>query len=281
VSSILKALKKLEQEAAEKAGVPLPSGAGKPYQKKNMLVPALGVVILCILIAFGTAMLIKKSSAPESVTTVLENEKSVPAVKTPAAIIPEDTVVESGMQHEDKPGVLAPDFKFSTAGPERAGKTQPHPEKETASLPGEQTKNLPAPPPGTVQTAKSSPPVMALPDALSESRPSAIKNPKPAAVLQPDATVGKSSPPESTGNRPASKSVEKKTESLVPVINDPALELQAISWSANSEKRMAIINGKICREKDRVGGYVIVAINSGDVVLSKGSVKGKLMFEIR
>ena len=65
------------------------------------------------------------------------------------------------------------------------------------------------------------------------------------------------------------------------IINDPEIDLQAISWSVNADKRMAIINGKICREKDRVGKYVIVSINANDVLVSSGSVTGRLVFEIR
>ncbi len=73
----------------------------------------------------------------------------------------------------------------------------------------------------------------------------------------------------------------RKAEPQLDLIKDPAVELQAISWSADASKRMAIINGQICREKDRVGAYVIDAINTGDVVLSNGSVRGKLVFKIR
>jgi hypothetical protein len=77
------------------------------------------------------------------------------------------------------------------------------------------------------------------------------------------------------------KPVAKKTEPPVAVIEDPTVELQAISWSADPDKRLAIINGKICREKDRVAGYVIQSINSDDVIVSKGSEKGKIVFKIR
>ena len=38
---------------------------------------------------------------------------------------------------------------------------------------------------------------------------------------------------------------------------------------------------KIERKKDQIAGYVIQSINSGDVVVSKGVLKEKLIFEIR
>jgi len=46
------------------------------------------------------------------------------------------------------------------------------------------------------------------------------------------------------------------------------------------EKRIAIINGHICREKETVAGYVIDAIYSGEVVVSRGGKVGKLVFKI-
>ena len=279
MSSILKALKKLEQEAVENAGVPLPMGAGKQYRKKNILVPGLVVFSLCVLIFVSVTIFVRKHAVPEVGKTVLEDKKSVPALKIPAAIIPENNA-ERGEQNKDQKGLSSPDSKVPGAGPVLAGKGPRAPQKENVPLPDEHKNDLPVPTPGKIQTEKPITPVMSVPDALSENKPPLMQNPKPADVIQPDAGTGKTSASASTDNRLAAKSVEK-TASPVAVINDPSLELQAISWSANAEKRMAIINGKICREKDHVGEYVIVAINSGDVVLSKGSVTGKLVFKIR
>ena len=65
-------------------------------------------------------------------------------------------------------------------------------------------------------------------------------------------------------------------------INDEAgLKLQAISWSANANKRIVVINGQICKEGDRVNGYVVKQINPSDVIVSNESMSGKLSFKIR
>jgi len=85
---------------------------------------------------------------------------------------------------------------------------------------------------------------------------------------------------DSEKNIPADENVID-VEPVVRIIDDSSLELQAISWSSDPAQRMAVINGKICREKDRVDGYVVKEIGSGDVVLAKGFVLGKLVFKIR
>lgn len=64
---------------------------------------------------------------------------------------------------------------------------------------------------------------------------------------------------------------------------DPAagLTLQAISWSTDPARRLAVINGRICREGEPVDGYVLVRINPDNVLLSDGRTSGRLIFKIR
>jgi hypothetical protein len=99
----------------------------------------------------------------------------------------------------------------------------------------------------------------------SESVSSHLPEPAPPAVQE----------------KAGATTVKREMISRVAVLADPAIELQAISWSVDPEKRLAIINGKICREKEHVAGYVIDAIYAEEVVLSKGSVSGKLVFKVR
>jgi len=84
-----------------------------------------------------------------------------------------------------------------------------------------------------------------------------------------DPSAGKEKPP---GN----KSRAGKQASL-PVFKDSGLEIQALSWDANPESRIAVINSRLCREGDRIGSYRIVAINPDDVVVARGSHRGRLV----
>lgn len=50
-------------------------------------------------------------------------------------------------------------------------------------------------------------------------------------------------------------------------LNDVSVKLQAISWSANPEKRLAVINNSIVRQGDRAGSYVVEQINKDDLLV--------------
>ena len=51
------------------------------------------------------------------------------------------------------------------------------------------------------------------------------------------------------------------------ILNDVNVKLQAISWSENPEKRLAVINNSILRQGDRVGSYIVTQINKDDVLV--------------
>ncbi len=57
------------------------------------------------------------------------------------------------------------------------------------------------------------------------------------------------------------RTVDKK------ILNDVNVKLQAISWSENPVKRLAVINNSIVRQGDRVGSYIVTQINIDDVLV--------------
>ena len=92
----------------------------------------------------------------------------------------------------------------------------------------------------------------------------AIKSLKSFSSLQPgkDTQTGKKA------------SVLKISESSKPdgtvdtkILNDVNVKLQAISWSENPGKRLAVINNSIVRQGDRVGSYIVTQINKDDVLV--------------
>ena len=90
------------------------------------------------------------------------------------------------------------------------------------------------------------------------------------------------SPPKSKAyySEPTHSDVPAPTE-IIEINDNAGLKLQAISWSTNANKRIVLINGQICREGERVNGYVVKQINQADVMVSNGSTLGKLSFKIR
>ena len=90
------------------------------------------------------------------------------------------------------------------------------------------------------------------------------------------------SPPKSKAyySEPTHSDVPAHTE-IIEINDNAGLKLQAISWSTNANKRMVVINGQICREGERVNGYIVEQINQADVMISNGSTLGKLSFKVR
>jgi len=56
------------------------------------------------------------------------------------------------------------------------------------------------------------------------------------------------------------------------------LTLQAIAWSSDSKKRIAVVNGRILREGSSIEGVLIIRIDKNDVSFQKGSEQWKQKF---
>ena len=111
-------------------------------------------------------------------------------------------------------------------------------------------------------------------------------------------TVSKpeSTSPSSKKFRPSKKSIAgKRTASRKPVVaerkkpqartyarlTDSKLKLQALAWSSDASRRMAVINGRIVREGESADGYQINQIRKEDVVVSDGRQSWSLEFGLQ
>ncbi|MBW2582335.1 MAG: general secretion pathway protein GspB [Deltaproteobacteria bacterium] len=64
-------------------------------------------------------------------------------------------------------------------------------------------------------------------------------------------------------------------------MNDSKLKLQALAWSSDAARRMAVINGRIVREGESVDGYQIDQIRREDVIVSDGRQSWSLEFGLK
>jgi len=106
----------------------------------------------------------------------------------------------------------------------------------------------------------------------------------PQQMVTPPSPSNESAKPVDTIEKPLTIPIHSDVPAPTEIIeiNDEAgLKLQAISWSANVNKRIVVINGQICREGERVNGYIVKQINPSDVIVSNESTSGKLSFKIR
>ena len=88
------------------------------------------------------------------------------------------------------------------------------------------------------------------------------------------------------GKRTASSKVaaaaprKRKTRTYAK-LNDPKIKLQALAWSSDAARRMAVINGRIVREGESMEGYQINQIRQEDVVVSDGRQSWSLEFGLK
>jgi len=76
----------------------------------------------------------------------------------------------------------------------------------------------------------------------------------------------------------AKKSIRTKTFDR---INVSKLKLQALAWFSDTSRRMAVINGRIVREGESVDGYQIAQIRRDDVVVNDGKKSWSLEFGLK
>ena len=62
---------------------------------------------------------------------------------------------------------------------------------------------------------------------------------------------------------------------------DSKLKLQALAWSEDAARRMAVINGHIVHEGESVDGYQVVKIRTEDVIVKEGGKSWSLEFGLR
>jgi len=72
----------------------------------------------------------------------------------------------------------------------------------------------------------------------------------------------------------------KSARSAIPFksTGNSGLKLQAIAWSSDSKKRIAVVNGRILREGSSIEGALIVRIDKNDVSFQKGGEQWRQKF---
>ena len=102
------------------------------------------------------------------------------------------------------------------------------------------------------------------PSEKTLSSPNAVSPPPAISPETPRPVVP------AAGTKKASENYER--------IDDSKLKLQALAWSADVSKRMAVINGRIVREGESVDGYQVIEIREEVVVVNEGGKSWRLEF---
>ncbi|MEJ2158403.1 MAG: general secretion pathway protein GspB [Desulfobacteraceae bacterium] len=288
MSTILKSLKKLEQEKEAK-GYPV-QGSGytgpgavaaasaAPRRKKGAWIR--GSLVVLLIVGLGTTSYYfyrqSQQRTPPASDTAAESR---PPSKQVARVTIQKPPKRNGPQANPRPMVnnqdqapqtLQPPVRRSAADPSTARSTpsdqrNPAVSVDQSSLPPSPTAQpTRSPEPTPVPTLRNS-----QPQKIPQRRPQAEKGLKriPIGTAPTDSqeTTGKSrSPVRTSPDREVRRS--DAYDDLRP-LTDGRLKIQAIVWSDNREGRMAVINTQIVHEGDEVDGFAVVAVRPDDVVV--------------
>jgi hypothetical protein len=115
-------------------------------------------------------------------------------------------------------------------------------------------------------------------------RPPATSTPIRRDVAQAVAHPARATTPVVTPSLTSPVTQIKPTETTTPpapILNrlrDTAIKLQAIAWSNDPERRMAMINEQIVHEGQTIEGYTIAAIGEESVTMRKGNEAWELRY---
>jgi hypothetical protein len=186
-----------------------------------------------------------------------------------------------------KPVTTAADSAAAGAGAFRAklpvGKTAtPTPPVAAPSPPGQAESvaapaPLPARAPEATAAQRPAPPAQAAKPAaraLPKETPHAPSAERPSALAQRAAPAREIPPP----NRPPAVRTPEDNLSRLP---DSKLKVMAIAWHGDATRRIAVINGHIVKEGESVDGYTLTRIRKDDVIVNDGSRSWRVEFALK
>jgi hypothetical protein len=272
LSSILRALKKLESEPqlldkSQGTDHKYISLAG-PDQRSSTYRPLLlfiGGGIACGMVLLSGWWFMHESPQPD-IPSIQESPNSVSTMDTPK-IEPEKAV----------------STKSETPSP-ATEQEQPASQPSALLAPAEQTSQpVASSVPADSQIEPISPdlpetPATIIPDQTPIVETAPVPDEAPEEQISPEPTA-KEEIIATAAVLPETPAQTKEPE--IPLLRDPDVKLQSISWSKNPTKRLAVISNRIVREGEMASGYLLVTINKDDVILSQNRKKWRINFRIK
>ncbi len=267
MSSILKALKKVEQESASSREEIFehPSIhsrnvlARKMRNKFSFIRYVMAAAVIGLVMAGGWWMLMMRPA---------EKNRAVPVAETAGpSISPSDT---SAQRSGGEPGKTStpPVSSLPNAPSDTiSGKTAPGYPSPTDNRPS--FENAEDRMPFSIARGKTSQPQRA-----SQIRNKTAENDKAAPSSAQRSSSRVSAKPET---RPAPPIKAEKLQKADP----EWLQLQAVSWAEDANRRMAVINNRIVHEGEMVDKGLIVRIDKDSVVVRKDGQKWRVHFDLK
>jgi hypothetical protein len=152
-----------------------------------------------------------------------------------------------------------------------------------APLPPGQAASVAAPAP-IPEDAPEAPAAQRLPPPAQAAKPAARTLPKEAphapSAERPSALAQRVAPARETAapNRPPAT---RTPEDNLSRLDDSKLKVMAIAWHGDATRRIAVINGHIVKEGESVDGYAITRIRKDDVIVNDGSRSWRVEFALK
>lgn len=199
-----------------------------------------------------------------------------------------DTVADTPQKKKISPAKIRAASEKSARRP--SAETRPPKNQKNSAVTGSITKKFQAAKPSYTSEAaakqresKSSTPKSGAEAELNAKVIKPLKKTPPLPRAAPDqkSVIRKDNAP----NEPAGAAAKKPTRTQPKItydrIEDSKLKLQALAWSDDDARRMAVINGRIVREGESVDGYQVMQIREEDVVVNDGGKSWRLEFGLQ
>jgi len=284
LSSILKALKKIEGDSPSPQTFPSLPKPFDPKQTPNsntrkrrrrrrliylfliLLVMAVATIILfsqrrliiARILSTGPSQSPTASEASNSNRTNVYRAKIPTSSAKPAQKPPTLTQRPKKQTNKTVPGSSDKKFQASTKPSNRRLISGPPPPKTSA----DDTR-----PPQAAQNARVKKPLK--------------KAPPPPASAPVKRTVAKKDTRPIAPAARAKQPAQTRPRVTYDRLDDSKLKLQALAWSDDAARRMAVINGRIVHEGESVDGYQVLKIREEDVVVDGGGKSWRLEFGLQ
>jgi len=281
LSSILKALKKIEEDSPPlQLHQTLPgSTASMPVSKSNTGRRRRKFFYLFVVLL---AMAIATVMAYSQRVLIIAKIRSVVASYAPATGKKPDADRNSVYRAKISRAPAKPTSKSPSVSrrletqPKKAAPGSKNTSRQVGPKSGQQ-RTLSTPP-----RSRKSPvdrtPAEAANARLQRPRKKGLPAPSSKPTPRTTAAIATKSPATATG---APKPVRNRSSENYDRITGSNLKLQALAWSEEADRRMAVINGSIVHEGESVDGYQVLKIRAEDVVVRKGGKSWRLEFGLQ
>ena len=262
MSSILKALKKIEESAPPEEFLN-PAQAFNPRtvfgqrHRRRWLTSKTIYMGLAAVVVLAAGILIRGWMSGE---VAPRGGKPVPAAadSAPAGAGAFRAKLPNGKTAAPSPPVAAP---FPPGPAESVAVPAPIP----ADAPKATAAQRPAPPAQTVKPAARS---------LPKETPNTPSAERPSALAQRAAPARETPAP----NRPPAA---RTPEDNLSRLDESKLKVMAIAWHGQATRRIAVINGHIVKEGESVDGYTLTQIRKDDVIVNDGARSWRVEFALK